>query len=151
MKGLRWRLLLLTELLRRFDLLGSPVVFCWYLNAVGNLVLSVPGILVGLGSASTSDYLYMLADLLANVAAFVALTLALSEPARLVRDSHRGALWLAASGVPGAQALAEAAQSAPVALSGWGCFHVQRGMVLGVFATVSTYVIVVYQFIQGAV
>ncbi|KAH7960768.1 hypothetical protein HPB49_023154 [Dermacentor silvarum] len=151
LKGLRWRLLFVSELLRRFDRLGSPVVFCWYLNAVGNLVLSVPGILVGLGSASASDYLYMLTDLLANLAAFVALTLALSEPARIVRDSHRAALWLAASGVPGAQALADAAQSAPVSLSGWDCFHVHRGMVLGVFATVSTYVIVVYQFIQDAV
>ncbi|XP_054929761.1 uncharacterized protein [Dermacentor andersoni] len=151
LKGLRWRLLFLLELLRRFDRVGSPVVFCWYLNAVGNLVLSVPGILVGLGSASAFDYLYMLTDLLANLAAFVALTLALSEPARFVRDSHRTALWLAASGVPGAQALAEAAQSAPVSLSGWGCFYVHRGMVLGVFATVSTYVIVVYQFIQDAV
>ncbi|KAH7956876.1 hypothetical protein HPB52_013115 [Rhipicephalus sanguineus] len=150
LKDLRWRLLFLSELLRRFDRLGSPMVFCWYLNAVGNLVLSVPGILLGLGSASASDYLYMLTDLLANLAAFVALTVALSEPARLVRNSHRAALWLSACGVPGAQALTEAVQSAPVSLTGWDCFRVNRGMVLGVFATVSTYVIVVYQFIQDA-
>ncbi|KAH6932651.1 hypothetical protein HPB50_008235 [Hyalomma asiaticum] len=151
LKDLRWRLLFLSELLRRFEQLGSLVVFCWYLNAVGNLVLSVPGILVGLGTSTASDYLYMLTDLLANVAAFVALTVALSEPARLVRNSHRCALWLAAYGVPGAQALSEAAQSARVSLSGWGCFHVNRGMVLGVFATVSTYVIVVYQFVVDAI
>ncbi|KAL1484010.1 hypothetical protein MTO96_032828 [Rhipicephalus appendiculatus] len=150
LRDLRWRLLFLSELLRRFDRLGSPMVFCWYLNAVGNLVLSVPGILLGLGSASASDYLYMLTDLLANLAAFVALTVALSEPARLVRNSHRAALWLSACGVPGAQALTEAAQSAPVSLTGWDCFSVNRGMVLGVFATVSTYVIVVYQFVQDA-
>ncbi|KAH8040553.1 hypothetical protein HPB51_011342 [Rhipicephalus microplus] len=150
MKDLRWRLLFLSELLRRFDHLGSPMVFCWYLNAVGNLLLSVPGKLLGLGSASASDYLYMLTDLLTNVAAFVTRTVALSEPARLVRNSHRAALWLSACGVPGAQALTEVVQSASVSPTGWDCFSVNRGMVLGVFATVSTYVIVVYQFIQDA-
>ncbi|KAH9372387.1 hypothetical protein HPB48_006683 [Haemaphysalis longicornis] len=100
-KRFRWHLASLGELMRRFERIGSPVVLCWYLNAVGNLVLSAPGILLGLSSASTYDYLYMLTDLVANIASFSILTVALSEPALLVRDSHRHALWLAAWNVPG--------------------------------------------------
>lgn len=150
-KRLRWHLASLGELLRRFERIGSPVVLCWYLNAVGNLVLSAPGILLGLSSASTYDYLYMLTDLVANIASFSILTVALSEPALLVRDSHRHALWLAAWNVPGSEALADGVEWAPLALSGCGCFYVTRGMVFVVFASVSTYIIVIYQFIQNAV
>ncbi|CAN7941001.1 unnamed protein product [Ixodes hexagonus] len=157
-KTLRRSVTRLSDILFRFDRVGNPMVFCWYVNIVGNLILSTPGILLGIRNASPYDYAYMLTDLLVMLVILVGLTFVLADPARLFRSCFVHALKISTkvdindgSVNHSAHLLMDSIISSRVATTGCKCFQVTRGMVLAILTMVSTYIIVVYQFIENAV
>ncbi|CAN8018843.1 unnamed protein product [Ixodes persulcatus] len=157
-KSLRRLTTRLSDILVRFDRVGHPVVFCWYLNIVSTLILSTPGILLGIRKASPYDYGYMLTDLITMLIVFVGVTFALADPARVFRSSFVHALKISTKVDinneevnHSAHVLIVSINSAKVAATGCKCFQVTRGMVLAILSMVSTYIIVIYQLIENAV
>ncbi|EEC01661.1 hypothetical protein IscW_ISCW000388 [Ixodes scapularis] len=156
-KALRRLMTRLSDVMVRFDRVGSPVVFCWYANIVGSLILSTPGILLGMRRAAPSDYAYMLTDLLTMLVILVALTFALADPTSLLRSSYVHALKISTKVDiddeevnHSAHVLMDSIISTKVAVTGCKCFQVTRDMVLSILTMTSTYIIVVYQYIEHA-
>lgn len=148
----------LSEVLNRFDRVSNPMVFCWYLNIVVNLVLSTPGILLGIQKGSPFDYCYMLVDLLIMLTVLVCLTFSLADSESLLKSCYIYAIKAATKvdcfdeGVNhSAYLLMDSIKSSNVSLTGCRCFVVKRGLVLGIITMVSSYIIVVYQYIKDAV
>ncbi|KAK8760561.1 hypothetical protein V5799_028169 [Amblyomma americanum] len=154
---------MLLRLSRTSDVVGAlnhtygSMMSLWYADLTASFLLSIPSsILAVCGGSQLSEYAFALVDITRDMTVFITMTFVASEVAKNVSDSLHYALRVANSTDDRDVDLAFTLlvkilvchiQDAKVELSGADFFAVDRALINRVLLLVSTFAIIVYQFL----